>query len=887
MKGSFVSAVAASVLAVALASAANAQQSNSQQDTNAGLAARPGATDPTTPQTQETPPGGEEAGSGQEIVVTGLRGSLATAEALKRNATQQIDSISAQDIGKLPDNTVSDALQRVTGVQVLRAAGEASTVLVRGLPNVATLINGREVFTGTGRGVALQDIPAELIAGVDVYKSSTPDLVEGGVAGVIDVRLRRPFDLPGLQIAATGRGVYSDQAGKWGYLGSGLVSDRWNTSIGEVGALIGVSYNRRRYQDNTAFDFISNGTPGIPDTVGGIYGNGDRRRKAINGALQWRPSPDLEFYADAIYTAYDNRYDNDYFVGLPKAEDADNLTVNSTYPNYPFLASSTTGRNVYTLSSQQAYEDHTRTLQADLGTKWQADDHTTIVIEGVYNRSRLHGRNAIVDTSFNAPTATYNFDHGGTPLVDLGGVDLTNPANFTLRTLFDNHSESTSTQWAGRGDLDHKFDSGFLSDFKVGFRVTDRHVGSQATTSFGIPITNPVLASSIDGFAQLSPDGLVQGRSGIGRFIDANPDFLLNNTDEVRTIFSQPTGPRPFDPALAFFDDENTYAVYGQAGFRFDLGGISVDGVAGARIVNTQEGLRGNGISSSENYTNLLPSINARLHFTDTLQLRLAAGKTVTRPDFAALNPLVGYASVGTTGNQGVGYTGSGGNPDLQPIKSDSFDASLEWYPTRSTQVSIAGFYRRLNGYIQSYAVIEPFDGSTALVTRPRNTGHGSLKGAEAAYQQFFDFLPGAFSGLGVELNGTYIDGTTQDPFTGRQERLVNVSKFSYNAVAVYEKYGISTRLAWNWRSSYVDSYNSGGVQASTVEAKPIGQLDLSVNYELFKWLTLTFDATNLTDRLYQDRFKGVNVAAQIYSNTPRDTRTYDRTFEFGARIKF
>ena len=82
-------------------------------------------------------------------------------------------------------------------------------------------------------------------------------------------------------------------------------------------------------------------------------------------------------------------------------------------------------------------------------------------------------------------------------------------------------------------------------------------------------------------------------------------------------------------------------------------------------------------------------------------------------------------------------------------------------------------------------------------------------------------------------------------------------------------------------------SYNSGGIQASTVEAKPTGQLDLSVNYELLKGLTLTFDATNLTDRVYHDRFKGVNAASQIYSNTPRDTRTYDRTFEFGARVKF
>ena len=196
--------------------------------------------------------------TGEDIIVTGVRASLSSAQQRKQRSVQIVDSIVAEDIGKLPDNTVSDALQRVTGVQVTRGAGEAGTVLIRGLPNTATLLNGREAFTGTGRGVALQDIPAELLAGVDVYKSSTPDLVEGGVAGVIDVRLRRPFDFKGLEVAGSGRAVYSDQSKKWGYIGSGLIADRWDTSIGEIGAMVGASYNRRKYRDDVGFNFISN-----------------------------------------------------------------------------------------------------------------------------------------------------------------------------------------------------------------------------------------------------------------------------------------------------------------------------------------------------------------------------------------------------------------------------------------------------------------------------------------------------------------------------------------------------------------------------------------------------------------------------------------------------
>jgi TonB-dependent receptor len=853
------------------------------QDANGSVAAAPGAA-------QAVPAAEPAADSapGEDIIVTGVRASLASAQGIKRNSVAIVDSIVAQDIGKLPDNTVSDALQRVTGVQVTRGAGEAGTVLIRGLPNIATLINGRESFTGTGRGVSLQDIPAELIAGVDVYKTTTPDIVEGGLSGTIDVRMRRPLDFDGLQIAGGGRAVYSDQAKKWGYLGSGLVSDRWTTGIGEIGALVGVSYNRRRYRDDAAFDFVSNpiaaGQPAIPDTVGGTYSTGDRSRLAVNGALQWKPSENLEFYADGIYTRYKNTHDVNFFIGIPKA--AATTTVTSTYPNSPELASGTVSTNAYTLTSKQAYADQTETYQADFGTKWTAGP-ALLSSEVTYNYSKLPNRSVIVDTSFNAPTLTVNYNNNGTPLVNIAGVDMTNPANFTLRTLFDNHGIATSKQWAWRGDLLYTFDEGFLTNFKIGARYTNRRATSEATVSQGIGIANPVLVSSVPGIGTLSPDDLVKGAAGIGQFVLLDTNYLLNNTDAVRSLFSQPSGDRAYEPSLAFFDNEKTYAFYGQLGYGFDLGSIHVSGVGGARLVNTVEQLQGFGVSGKANYVDILPSFNAKVELTSKLQLRLAYAKTLTRPDFAQLNPLVAYATTGTTGNQAYIYTGSGGNPDLQPIKTSAYDISLEFYPARSTSITAAGFYKDLSGYIQTYSQDEIYQGQRALVSRPRNTGSGKLYGAEVAYQQFFDFLPGALSGFGAQLNGTYIEGTTQDPIFGGQQRLTNVSKYSYNVVGIYEKFGISARLAYNWRSSYVDSYTSGGSQASSILVQPTGQLDFSASYALTPNFTLTFDATNITDRVYHDRFEGLSQTTGLYSSTPRDTRTYDRTFEFGGRFRF
>ena len=150
---------------------------------------------------QETPASPAAAKPAEEtplvletVVVKGLRASLISAQEIKAETPEFVDTIVAQDVGKLPDNTVADALQRIAGIQVARAAGEANTPVIRGLPNIETTINGYEVFTGTGRGVQLQDIPAEMVAGLDAYKSTSPDQIEGGVAGLIDVRLHRPFD---------------------------------------------------------------------------------------------------------------------------------------------------------------------------------------------------------------------------------------------------------------------------------------------------------------------------------------------------------------------------------------------------------------------------------------------------------------------------------------------------------------------------------------------------------------------------------------------------------------------------------------------------------------------------------------------------------------------
>src|SRR4051812_34226981 len=197
----------------------------------------------------------QEAAKGETletVVVTGVRASLTKSLANKRTSDQVVESVVAEDIGKLPDNNVVEALQRVTGIQVTdRAGGEVGTLSIRGLPDVQTTWNGRTIFTASGTQVALQDIPSTLVRQIDVYKTRDASQLETGIAGQVDVKSLRPFDFKGQKISLSARETYLDPAKKANPQLSGMYSNRWETSIGEVGALINLSASRTKYRNES------------------------------------------------------------------------------------------------------------------------------------------------------------------------------------------------------------------------------------------------------------------------------------------------------------------------------------------------------------------------------------------------------------------------------------------------------------------------------------------------------------------------------------------------------------------------------------------------------------------------------------------------------------
>jgi len=178
------------------------------------------------------------------VQVQGVRASQMKSVEIKRDAASIQDSITAENIGALPDVTISDSLQRITGVQIGRSAGEGSTVAVRGLPQVGTTING-ESFITAGQIVSQQPdfatIPSQLFGGADVIKSPTAGMANAGITGTINLRTRRPWDMEdGWTVAGTVDETYGQATGKYEPEANGLISFN---SGGRWGALLSVSYS--------------------------------------------------------------------------------------------------------------------------------------------------------------------------------------------------------------------------------------------------------------------------------------------------------------------------------------------------------------------------------------------------------------------------------------------------------------------------------------------------------------------------------------------------------------------------------------------------------------------------------------------------------------------
>lgn len=870
------------------------------------------------------------ADSVAEVVVTGLRASLQEAAENKRNADQVVESIVADDVGKFPDNTVAEALQRVPGVQTVNGFNnEIINPLIRGIGDILTTVDGREMFTGVGRGFAFQDLPAEALAGADVYKSNSANLIEGGVAGVINLKLHKPFGFKeGLTVATNARTYYGDQAARINYKIGALASDWQETSLGKMGLLLDASYSDNRFNRPISFNCdprsATNGPPGaagivLPTCVGGLTDTGSYQRPQLNAAFQWNPAAGLEIYADALFAGYRAKFATDFiFSDIFAAQSITNPTpTTDCYSDHVngagFLGgladpiqslcygASATFDNVPGLTSTQAKNGRTDQYMFAGGGRYEAGAlHLDFDLSHLASVNK--NRNIIVDIGKPLTAVDINIDTNGHGTTNMPGNPLADPSNFRFANgLFQDINRADSTLLAAQ--LDGAYDLGsFLRQLQFGFRYGDRdaHYRSIAPGGPGAPGGNRVTPVSSVG---LPADFLVQSSAVIPQidagqhWVTPNENFLRDQTDVLRQLYGAPAGDPPYDPARNFDASEKTYSVYFQPRYQFDLRGQVLDGLIGGRITKTDRDLSGTGlvngvltpVTTHTSDTDFLPNFSARYRLTRQTQLRFSAARTISRPLFGDLNPGLSYS---VPLNANIQPSGSGGNPDLKPQKSTAYDATIEHYFGRSSYVEAAVYYRTLKDRVAVGTNPEVIDGITYIITRPRNLGGAKLKGLELSAQVFFDFLPQGWNGLGAFGNYTRADSnidTAGDPLNGFP--LLGVSKNSYNIGVLYEKYGFTGRLVYTWRDEFNEfqfgcelvsqgptAGYCGNPQAPAAfnKVKAYGRVDFSLGYDISRQVTVSVDANNLTGAKYHSYFD-----TPVF---PHDIRTDDKFYGLSIR---
>ncbi|MET0319208.1 MAG: TonB-dependent receptor [Duganella sp.] len=822
------------------------------------------------------------------VTVTGVRRAAQSAQAIKKNADEVIDSIVAEEAGKFPDKNVAEILGRVTGVQIRREGGEASSVIIRGLPGLTTLLNGREVYTSNNRNLYLADIPTTMLSRIDVYKTQGAEMVEGGTAGVIDVRTSRPFDFAGFSGNLAARVEDRDKSNTRDPQVSAMVSNRWKTAFGDVGALIGLSYQLGRYHDEVAWNSPPSNTITSDPTITGPFdlghtnARGERTRYAGNWAFQWRPSNTVELYAEGWSTRIDHDMERQFMISSLGWNPGSQYTL---FPGTRQVDTVTSTGTPLALSSNQTPQDDSETHQGAIGGRWNVTPSIKVSSEFVRTNSKWKQEMPIMEMSAHPTTIAASTYRDGGAYYNYPGYDMLDPNNYTLGAFIDNWSSSRGSSNDWRGDVTWSVgEEHFFREVSGGVRLAKRKSTYQHESLNFLPAPAGLPAvSSLPGLT--CPSMPLANDYGMNRWLVICEQYQHANLDAWRKLYGRDGRTDP-DPYSLYTNSEDTTAFYGKTRFGFDAGKVPVEGTFGVRVVKTELDVNGfsnvNGVPVAVNRsvsdTDVLPNITVKASLTDKLIARFNAGKAIQRPAFGDFNPGV---SLGATPD-GLGiYGGSGGNPDLKPVTGKNADVALEWYFAPTGSLTATVFKHKFENYIIRSLELETIDGKQYRMDRPRNVNKGQLEGVEFGYRQFFDFLPGWLGGFGMEANYTYLKGHLVDG--GKEVPFAGLSKNSYNIVGLYERGPLSARLAYNWRSKFVDTFNYRTLAAPVgpldLIVDPIKTADASISYRVTDSLGFTLDVENLLDRTYHD-YHGI-------ASNPRDVRRYDRVVGLTMRLKF
>ncbi|MBS0581615.1 MAG: TonB-dependent receptor [Proteobacteria bacterium] len=855
------------------------------------------------------------------VTVTGIRESLNSAISIKQLADSVVDAINAEDVGKFPDVNVAESVQRISGVQVNRSRGEAQTVNIRGLPANFTLStfnggtlpnalsNADQVST---RAFDFTILPAEFIRTLEVYKTPTADLEEGGLAGMVNVKTPHAFDIRKRVLSVSVQGENESNSGKTSPRASALYSDIF--ADGRLGLTFGAAYSKRDPETHSfEGDYVSateaSGIPpgGGPDDLNGngviepsqrvripstvfynMYTESRKRGSAI-GSLEYKANDALKLYADGFYSRLDVdavKHENISFF----SNSATVVPAGITVQNLEGLQTATQFQvNGLDLRGGGRYEDrHGDLYSVTGGAKFEPYGWST-TLEGTYSKSTQERSNVNLATIANGYGL---FDaRGGGDLASvtyLNGFDQArlDPNNFRIASLngeFLRHSKDEL--YSLKFDAKHDLSDQGLTSIRFGARYSNR---SQYQDNNRLVVSAAALSKLFGGL----PVGPIAGsvsaapfmgliRPGNGTYMDSYDGSAVFPTQwlgaDTRSLLGRFSDDQ-FIGAGSFTNDptgivdvkEKTFAGY----FRADFGWGPLSGNAGVRVVKTWQDTVGvspdlskitlepdagnvttvpsaQPISVSRAYTDFLPSLNLKYDVTEDFILRASASRTMARPNLTDVSP--------STVASGVNLTISRNNPYLDPFRSNNFDLTAEWYFQTGGLVGASAFYKDLKSLIRTETTVQSFP-----ITVIRSSGATSTTNIDFSVSRLINgsgvqvkglevYYQQAFTGLPGPFDGlgTLLNYTYIDNSDPTQ--LTAASRNNFNATVYYEKGPVGARLSYAWRGGFLltpqQSFNMG------VKTMPYGTLDGSLSYKVNDRFSLVLEGQNLLDRAEVQRY--------------------------------
>ncbi len=865
----------------------------------------------------------------------GIRFGIEKSIAAKKESITIGETITAEDIGKLPDISIAESIARLPGLAAQRVAGRAQVISVRGLaPDFAnTLLNGREqVSTGDNRGVEFDQYPSELIGSVTVHKTPDASLVGQGLSGTLNLQTVMPLAVGKRTIGVNARyevnsldNLGSD-AGDTGNRFSLTYIDQFANK--KFGVALGFAHldSPIAAQEFGTYGWNTNGrgtAPGVTVPTGtfGTDGlkifarSGTNKRDGLMGVFQFRPHANFTSVIDVYYSKFSRE---ETARGLEAHIGGYNgsSTVPMAYTATKIVNNSLVGgtvSGVYPLARNN-YNDRTDKLTAFGWNNQYRTDNWKFTGDISYSKAERD--------ELNLETQAQYRDAAGQPVFDTVTYDIKS-GSFSTARFGVNYADPARIQvgptiyGAGYGKVPQVEDQltsyklaatrklkSFIDAIDFGLNFADRSK-DKAQPEAGLS----TLANSTGGWAPLNNSALL---ASTNLSYSQTPSTLSWNVPAALRSAYQPFTPSSTAAGYLIQKtwrvDEEILTPYAQANLNTKLGGdVRLRGNIGLQAQRVDQSSTSNFFDNSapsgqqvkinrdgKTYTNVLPSANLVFDFGNDHYLRAAAAKQVARPRLDHLKSAFEFNIDATTRLP----DGSGGNPRLDPWKATAYDLSYEkYFANNKGYFSLAGFYKKLDTYVfeqtdPNYDFSRFTAGSPVPVLsnfgkfrQPLNGEGGSLKGLEASLSVPFGMFADALDGFGfiASYSRNSSEITIDNTNLGNAITLPGLSKTVTNFTVYYEKKGFSARLSQRYRSDFIGEITGFGADRALRYVKGEDVVDAQLGYEIqsgaLKNLGFVLQAYNLTNASYS--------TYQVNKERIEEYQEYGRTCLVGANYKF